>query len=793
VANKITTILDLDGSKFGRGIKQAITDIKAADGAIAKVRAGWSGMIAAFAASPAAIGAATVATGAFLKVTTDAARDLEESVNAVNTAYGTNADLVHEMGEQSAEAFGMSQRSFNQFAGQFESFAHKIAAAGGDNPAAVLEDLAGRISDFSSNKNLDLSEASRVIQSALAGETEAFRRYGGDVSAATVTQRALDMQLAETSSGLTEQDKILARYSLVMEQTNKVAGDFHNTLESQANQERLAAANAEDLAAAIGGKLTPVIADALSTMNHLVSIIDELSNRAPGGDKGLAGSIIGGAINPLEAFAGGLDFVNGKLAELDEKVGGATERVTDGVKSWKLAAEAAEGWTSAHVPAARAAEELAEVVAEGNPAFSLYVDNLEHAAEATDRKAAADKRAAEAADEHRERQERILDSLHDYKRAQLDVAAAEDRLAEAQAEQNRLLTEGKVSAEEKARADDEIADAQVDQWRATQNLADAHADLDRIISSSILTDEEKAESIRKVEDANRDLEEAVRGVDDAQRSVLERERKLAELRGDLEKLNGPQFSDDTKKTQAFKDEQARIKLEEDRADLLVDIADAEHDLERAHRDVQDSIRDVDDATREASEAQAEHEQLMRDGKNVDDQVRAALDRVTEAERRLADANGSVGAAHVARDQLLRQSIATDADKESAARNVERAELDLVTALEGQASAFANQKGAADGSRESFGLMRQELQNIIDMQPGLRDALQPTIDLISQLPGMGHPITNSASLSIASSALPPVNVSIDGQTLFRIMWNETEQQARNGWRPGASTTRVMQRQ
>jgi hypothetical protein len=86
-----------------------------------------------------------------------------------------------------------------------------------------------------------------------------------------------------------------------------------------------------------------------------------------------------------------------------------------------------------------------------------------------------------------------------------------------------------------------------------------------------------------------------------------------------------------------------------------------------------------------------------------------------------------------------------------------------------------------------------LQNIIDMQPGLRDALQPTIDLISQLPGMGRPITNSASLSIASSALPPVNVSIDGQTLFRIMWNETEQQARNGWRPGASTTRVMQRQ
>jgi hypothetical protein len=43
-------LLDLDGSKFGRGIKQAIDQVHLANGTLNKLKAGWSGAMAALAA-----------------------------------------------------------------------------------------------------------------------------------------------------------------------------------------------------------------------------------------------------------------------------------------------------------------------------------------------------------------------------------------------------------------------------------------------------------------------------------------------------------------------------------------------------------------------------------------------------------------------------------------------------------------------------------------------------------------------------------------------------------------------
>jgi hypothetical protein len=41
---------------------------------------------------------------------------------------------------------------------------------------------------------------------------------------------------------MTESDKVMARYQMIMEQTNKTAGDFANTSDSLANSSRIAGA-----------------------------------------------------------------------------------------------------------------------------------------------------------------------------------------------------------------------------------------------------------------------------------------------------------------------------------------------------------------------------------------------------------------------------------------------------------------------------------------------------------------------------------------------------------------------
>ncbi len=62
-----------------------------------------------------------------------------------------------------------------------------------------------------------------------------------------------------------------ARYSLLMEYTNKVAGDFANTSDSLANQQRILTARLDDAQATIGGALVPVLE---SLLNIVTPVLD---------------------------------------------------------------------------------------------------------------------------------------------------------------------------------------------------------------------------------------------------------------------------------------------------------------------------------------------------------------------------------------------------------------------------------------------------------------------------------------------------------------------------------------
>lgn len=211
----------------------------------------------------------------FAKSAIGAASDLGESINAVNVTFGDASDGILKLGENAAEAVGLSAREFNGFAVQFAGFTQQIAGAEGDI-VAVTENLTTRIADFASVMNLDVPEAAQVFQSSLAGQTEPIRKYGIDLSAAAVGLHAVEIGLVDSAKEMTEADKVMARYSLLMEETDKVAGDFTNTSDSLANQQRILAARLDDAQATIGAALVPAIESLLEVVMPLIEAFTEL-------------------------------------------------------------------------------------------------------------------------------------------------------------------------------------------------------------------------------------------------------------------------------------------------------------------------------------------------------------------------------------------------------------------------------------------------------------------------------------------------------------------------------------
>ncbi|UTT53813.1 phage tail protein [Microbacterium maritypicum] len=263
------------------------------------------------------------------------ASDLNESINAVQVAYGDAADGVLKLGDNSAKTFGLSKRELNGYATQFSSFVQSIAGAGGD-VAYTLQELVGRGSDFASVYNLEVSEALQVFQSGLAGETEPLRKFGIDLSAAAVEAYALSSGLVESTvdsqklelaqnalarateaysekvakygessseasaardavtrsemalqevmagstSAMTEAEKVQARYGLLLQQTAKVSDDFANTSDQLANKNRINAAAWDDVQAKIGEGFLPVAQQVATIIgDDLIPIISDLAEK----------------------------------------------------------------------------------------------------------------------------------------------------------------------------------------------------------------------------------------------------------------------------------------------------------------------------------------------------------------------------------------------------------------------------------------------------------------------------------------------------------------------------------
>lgn len=249
--------------QFSQSSQQSVNKVGTSFGAVGAKLKTW------------ALPLATAAVTTFAVKTINAASDLEESINAVRVTFGDAADDVLALGESSAESFGLSTAAFNESSVAFASFATTIAGPGGD-VAGTIEELMLRATDFASVMNLDVNEAMALFRSTLAGESEPIRRYGKDISAAAVEQYALANGLVASKSEMTESIKVQARYGLLMEKTSDVAGDFANTSEGLANQQRILAAQVENLSAEIGEHLTPALADAVGELTAFLQLAADL-------------------------------------------------------------------------------------------------------------------------------------------------------------------------------------------------------------------------------------------------------------------------------------------------------------------------------------------------------------------------------------------------------------------------------------------------------------------------------------------------------------------------------------
>lgn len=223
---EITKAIESEGKKWD----------KAADGSTSKIEDSFSKMVGGVIGklTAAGIGAILLSWG---KDAVEAASDLREVQNVVDTVFGDGAQQIETWAKKAGAQFGLTETQAKKFTSTLGAMM-KSSGLAGDQIVEMSTDLAGLAADMASFYNLDFETAFEKIRSGISGETMPLKQLGINMSVANLEAFALAQGLEKTFSQMDQGEQTMLRYQYIMQATADAQGDFSKTADGYANAQR---------------------------------------------------------------------------------------------------------------------------------------------------------------------------------------------------------------------------------------------------------------------------------------------------------------------------------------------------------------------------------------------------------------------------------------------------------------------------------------------------------------------------------------------------------------------------
>lgn len=226
----------------------------------------------------AAIGAGAVAAGAGLGKMAFMAAHLDESLSKLEQTFGSASKGVASGVQEMSDKFGIVQTEILNTASDFGQMLQGagIARQKSAEMSSALVKLAVDLKSFFDLPSLN--EALIRLQSGLAGETEAVRRWGINLTEQNIKVKAMAMGLNDGKKEMDQATKTMVRYRIILESTKAAQGDWERSQGRLIGQWELFTGRLTKLATAIGTEVTPVLTGLLTVVNRLLGALS-----SPGG------------------------------------------------------------------------------------------------------------------------------------------------------------------------------------------------------------------------------------------------------------------------------------------------------------------------------------------------------------------------------------------------------------------------------------------------------------------------------------------------------------------------------
>nr|DAY35893.1 MAG TPA: minor tail protein [Caudoviricetes sp.] len=277
----------------------------------------------------------------------DISSSLTEVENVVRRTFGQYESLINNFAKTSIEKFGMSELSAKQFASRFQAMGTALDIPQGKmaNMSIRLTELAGDMASFYDVSQEDIAKS---LQSVFSGTTAPMRRYGIDLTQATLKEWALKQGLDANISSMTQAEKAMLRYQYVLAHTTNITGDFARTADTWHNQITMLKENFKALGAVVGGGLINAFKPFIKVLNAVLQKVisfAEMVTNALGSIFGWRyeaskGAGISGLADDIGSASDGMDDLSNAAGSAGKNTGGIAKNAKKAKKEIQQATRA---------------------------------------------------------------------------------------------------------------------------------------------------------------------------------------------------------------------------------------------------------------------------------------------------------------------------------------------------------------------------------------------------------------------------------------------------------------------
>lgn len=339
--------LSQQGAKVGSASRSLVTGFSNTTKSIKSTRSGFRGLASTIGKFYATYWMVMRAVGK-LGSAVDLASQLTEVQNVVDTTFGDMTSKVDEFTKRSIQDFGMSELTTKQISSRFQALGTSVGitsqqVADGtavtnkalmsqantlykttDSMADMSLNLTKLAADMASFYDVDQADVAKSLQSVFTGTIAPLRRYGLDLTQATLSEWAMKNGLDANIKSMTQAEKVLLRYNYVMANTQAAQGDFAKTANTWANSVRVLKQEFQAWGSIIGSvvinALKPFVQALSKVMLKVISFTRTVAD-ALGAIFGWTIEISGGGatVDGMEDIAGGVGDIGDNADSSNKK------------------------------------------------------------------------------------------------------------------------------------------------------------------------------------------------------------------------------------------------------------------------------------------------------------------------------------------------------------------------------------------------------------------------------------------------------------------------------------------